>query len=64
MSSHNERMAEIKNVLIDLVREHPLIYDKGHPLHFRSNARAEVWDEISKILGIPGKLLSLFVTFL
>ena len=56
MSSHNERMAEIKNVLIDLVRAHPLIYDKGHPLHFQTNARAEVWDEISKILGIPGKL--------
>ena len=56
MSSHNERMAEIKNVLTDLVREHPLIYDKNHPLHFRSNARAEVSDEISKILGIPGKL--------
>ena len=56
MSSHNERMAEIKNVLIDLVREQPLIYDKSHPLHFRSNARAEVWDEINKILGIPGKL--------
>ena len=60
MSSHNERMAEIKNVLIDLVREHPLIY-KSHPLHFRSNARAEVWDEISKILGIPGKLRTVFI---
>ena len=54
-------MAEIKNVLIDLVREHPLIYDKSHPLHFRSNARAEVWDEISKILGIPGKLRTVFI---
>ena len=56
MSSNAERIAEIKNVLIDLVRQHPLIYDKSHPLHFRTNARAEVWDEISKILGIPGKL--------
>ena len=61
MSSHNERMAEIKNVLIDLVREHPLIYDKSRPLHFRSNARAKVWDEISKILGIPGKLRTVFI---
>ena len=56
MSSNSERMAEIKNVLIDLVREHPLIYDKSHPLHYRTNARNEVWDEIGKILGIPGKL--------
>ena len=52
----SEQMAEIKNVLIDLVKEHPLIYDKSHPLHYRTNARNEVWDEISKILGIPGKL--------
>ena len=56
MSSNSERMAEIKNVLIEVVREHPLIYDKSHPLHYRTNARNEVWDEIGKILAIPGKL--------
>ena len=49
-------MAEIKNILIDLVKQHPLIYDKSHPLHYRTNARNEVWDEIGKILNIPGKL--------
>ena len=49
-------MAEIKNMLIDLVRQHKLIYDKSHPLHYRTNARNEVWDEIGKILNIPGKL--------
>ena len=49
-------MAEIKNMLIDLVRQHKLIYDKSHPLHYRTNARNEVWDETSKILNIPGKL--------
>ena len=54
-------MAEIKNVLIDLVRQHPLIYDRGHPLHYRTNARNEVWDEIGKILHIPGKLHNCFV---
>ena len=49
-------MAEIKNLLIDLVRQQPLIYDKGHPLHYRTNARNEVWDQISKIVHITGKL--------
>ena len=49
-------MAEIKNMLIDLVRQHPLIYDKSHSLHYQTNARNEVWDEIGKILNIPGKL--------
>ena len=56
MSTHSEQMAEIKNLLIDLVKAHPLIYDKSHPLHYHTNARNEVWDEIGKILNIPGKL--------
>ena len=37
-----EQVAEIKNMLIDLVRQHPLIYDKSHPLHYWTNARNEV----------------------
>ena len=52
-----EAEAELKSLLIDLVRQHPLIYDKSHPLHFRTNARNEVWAEIGQILGIPGKLV-------
>ena len=51
-----EQLAEIKNLLIDLVKQHPFIYDKSHTLHYRTNARNEVWDEIGKILSIPGKL--------
>ena len=51
-----EQLAEIKNLLIDLVKQHPLIYNKSHPLDYRTNARNEVWDEINKILNIPGKL--------
>ena len=51
---------EIKNLLIDLVKQHPLIYDKSHPLHYQTNARNEVWDEIGKILNIPGKLHKCF----
>ena len=30
---------EVKNLLIDLVCENPLIYDKSHPGHFRANMR-------------------------
>ena len=41
---HREVDFEVKNLLIDLVRQHPAIYDKSHP------------DEIGKILSIPGKL--------
>ena len=46
---------EVKNLLIDLVRAHPAIYDKSHPDHFRVNMRNEIWDEIGKILDVPGK---------
>ena len=49
---------EVKNLLIDLVRQHPAIYDKSHPDHFRVNLRNEIWDEIGKILDVPGKPFS------
>ena len=53
---HREVDFEVKNLLIDLVRQHPAIYDKSHPDHFRTNLWNEIWDEIGKILSIPGKL--------
>ena len=55
-SSRPESDVEIKNLLIDLVRKNPLIYDKSHLDHFRTNMRNEVWHNISGILSIPGKL--------
>ena len=51
-----EQQAEVKNILIDLIKQHPLIYDKAYPLHYWTNASNKVWDEIGKILNIPGKL--------
>ena len=49
-----ENMTEL---LINLVKARQFIYDKSHPLHYRTNAKAEAWDEISKILSIPGEYL-------
>ena len=57
-SSRPESDVEIKNLLIDLVRENSLIYDKSHPDHFWMNMRNEVWHNILGILSIPGKLYS------
>ena len=48
-----EQQAEVKTILIDLIKQHPLIYDKAHLLHYWTNASNEVWDEI---LNIRGKL--------
>ena len=58
--SHREAEATMKNLLIDLVKARPLIYDKSHPLHYQTNVRNEAWHEISKILRIPGKFLTFF----
>ena len=48
---------ELKKLLIDLVKEKPLIYDKSHHDHFRANMRTEVFHDIGNILGIPGEYL-------
>ena len=52
-----EAEENMKELLIDLVKSRQFIYDKSHPLHYRTNAKAEAWDEISKILSIPGEYL-------
>ena len=52
-----EAEENMKELLIDLVKARQLIYDKSHPLHYQTNAKAEAWDEISKILSIPGEYL-------
>ena len=54
-----EAEENMKELLIDLVKARQFIYDKSHPLHYRTNAKAEVCDEISKILTIPSEYLFL-----
>ena len=53
--SAREAKASMKELLIELVKARQFLYDKSHRLHYRSNVKAEAWDEISKILGIPGE---------
>ena len=55
-----EAEENMKELLIDLVKARQFIYDKSHPLHYHTNAKAEAWDEISKILTIPSEYLFLF----
>ena len=44
-----------KKQIIDLVRDHPMIFDKAHADHFRSNMRTEIWNQIGNQVGLPGK---------
>ena len=55
-----EAEENMKELLINLVKARQFIYDKSHPLHYRTNAKVEAWDEISKILTIPSEYLFLF----
>ena len=55
-----EAEENMKELLINLVKVRQFIYDKSHTLHYWTNAKAEVWDKISKILTIPGEYLFLF----
>ena len=57
-----EAEENMKELLIELVKARQFIYDKGHPLHYCTNAKVEVWDEISKILTMLG--VYLFLLFL
>ena len=53
--SAREAEATMKELLIELVIVRQFLYDKSHRLHYQTNVKAEAWDEISKILGIPGE---------
>ena len=53
--SAREAEATMKELLIELVKVRQFLYDKSHRLHYQTNSKAEAWDEISKILGIPGE---------
>ena len=58
-----EAEQNMNELLIDLVKVRQFIYYKSHTLHYCTNAKAEAWDEISKILTIPGEYLYLFHLF-
>ena len=54
-TTRKEAEATMKEMLIDLVKERQFIYDKSHKDHFRKNKKDQAWDEISKILDVPGE---------
>ena len=50
-----ERMEQLKMQLIELVREHPVLYDTAHPDHLNSSIMDVLWEEIADNLGADGK---------
>ena len=50
-----ERTEQLKMQLIELVREHPVLYNTAHPDHLNSSITDVIWEEIADNLGVDGK---------
>ena len=50
-----ERIDQLKMQLIELVREHPVLYNTAHPDHLNSSITDVIWEEIADNLGVDGK---------
>ena len=50
-----ERTEQLKMQLIELVREHPVLYDTAHTDHLNSPITDVLWEEIADNLGVDGK---------
>ena len=51
----NERKEQKKYRLIQLVREHPCLYDTAHPEHLNKAVTSVLWAEIAAVLDEDGK---------
>ena len=51
----NERKEQTKYKLIELVREHPCLYDTAHPEHLNKSVTSVLWAEIAAVLEEDGK---------
>ena len=54
------KIDEKKMKLIQLVREHEILYDLGHIDHKNAQMKLVIWEKIAEILGETGKFFDLF----
>ena len=54
-NNQQDQEFNLKCQLIDEVRQRPLLFNKGHPMHFIRGARNEEFASIGVILGISGQ---------
>ena len=60
------RVINQKIKLIQMVREYPIIYDKGHPDHLNLDMKVVIWEQIAMELNEEGTfeqflLISIFI---
>ena len=56
--AENDRVVRQKLKLLTMVREYPILYDKGHPDHLNANMKMVIWENIATQLGETGKELT------
>ena len=54
------KIDEKKMKLIQLVREHEILYDLSHVDHKNAQMKLVIWEKIPEILGETGKFFDLF----
>ena len=50
-----KKQEQLKMQLIELVSEHPVLYDTAHPDHLNSSITDVIWEDIADNLGVDGK---------
>lgn len=53
--AENDRVVRQKLKLLTMVREYPILYDKGHPDHLNADMKMVIWENIATQLGETGK---------
>ena len=56
--AENDRIVRQKLKLLTMVREYPILYDKGHPDHLNADMKMVIWENIATQLGETGKELT------
>ena len=50
-----KKIDQKKMQMIELIREHPILYDLGHIDHKNAQMKLVIWEKIAEILGETGK---------
>ena len=58
------RVINQKIKLIQIVREYPIIYDKGHPDHLNSEMKMVIWEQIATELNEEGTFEHFLLIFI
>ena len=56
--AENDCIVHQKLKLLTMVREYPILCDKGHPDHLNADMKMVIWENIATQLGETGKELT------